>query len=93
MFLALNLSLFAVGFDLKPIKSELVKVDDIYGYIKDSDDIKLYSSGVVVQHFSNSQSIIARASVIDKNGLAKLEFSVFQLLSKMLCLYQMFYLK
>ena len=41
-FLALNLSLFAVGFDLKPIKSELVKVDDIYGYIKDSDDIKLY---------------------------------------------------
>ncbi|MBX1798096.1 plasminogen-binding N-terminal domain-containing protein [Campylobacter jejuni] len=82
-FLALNLSLFAVGFDLKPIKSELVKVDDIYGYIKDSDDIKLYSSGVVVQYFSNSQSIIARASVIAKeDGLAKLEFSVFSALKQ-----------
>lgn len=82
-FLALNLSLFAVGFDLKPVKSELIKVDDIYGYIKDNADIKLYSSGVVLQRFQNSQSIIARASVIaKKDGLAKLQFSVFSALKQ-----------
>lgn len=76
--LALNISLFAVNFDLKPIKAKLLKVDDIYGYIKDSPDIKLNASGVVIQNFKTSKSIIARASVVAKeNGLAKLEFSVF----------------
>ncbi|WP_373447879.1 plasminogen-binding N-terminal domain-containing protein [Campylobacter bilis] len=82
-FLALNFGLFAVELNLKPIKSELIKVDDIYGYIKDSPEIKLHSSGVVIQHFKNSQSIIARASVVAKeNGLVKLEFSVFSALKQ-----------
>ncbi|RQD69306.1 exporting protein [Campylobacter hepaticus] len=77
-FLVLNLSLFAFEFDLKPVKDKLLKVDDIYGYIKDSSNIKLYSSGIVVQHFKNSQSIIARVNVVAKeNGLAKLQFGVF----------------
>ncbi|MBZ7935419.1 MULTISPECIES: plasminogen-binding N-terminal domain-containing protein [Campylobacter] len=78
LFLTLNLTLFAANFDLKPFKTELLKVDDIYGYIKDSPEIQINSSGVVLQQFKNSKSIIARASVIAKeNGLAKLEFSVF----------------
>ncbi|MGH2304907.1 plasminogen-binding N-terminal domain-containing protein [Campylobacter taeniopygiae] len=78
LFLTLNLTLFAANFDLKPFKTKLLKVDDIYGYIKDSSEIQINSSGVVLQQFKNSKSIIARASVIAKeNGLAKLEFSVF----------------
>ncbi|MBZ7963917.1 plasminogen-binding N-terminal domain-containing protein [Campylobacter sp. 2457A] len=78
LFLTLNLTLFAANFDLKPFKTELLKVNDIYGYIKDSPEIQINSSGVVLQQFKNSKSIIARASVIAKeNGLAKLEFSVF----------------
>ncbi|MBZ7968635.1 plasminogen-binding N-terminal domain-containing protein [Campylobacter molothri] len=77
-FLTLNLTLFAANFNLKPIKTELLKVDDIYGYIKDSPEIQINSSGVVLQQFKNSKSIIARVNVIAKeNGLAKLEFSVF----------------
>lgn len=76
--LSLSISLFAVDLNLKPVKTELLKVEDIYGYIKDSSDIKLNSSGVVIQRFQTSKSIIARASVIAKEkGLAKLKFSVF----------------
>ena len=79
----LNFSLFAASFDLKPVKTQLVSVDDIYGYVKDSPEIKLNSSGVVVQSFSTSKTIIARASVVAKeNGLAKLEFSVFDTLEQ-----------
>ncbi|TKX31768.1 plasminogen-binding N-terminal domain-containing protein [Campylobacter estrildidarum] len=77
-FLALSISVFAVDFNLKPIKTELLRVDDIYGYIKDDPKIKVNSSGIVVQQFKTSKSIVARASVIAKeNGFAKLEFSVF----------------
>ncbi|EAI3823181.1 exporting protein [Campylobacter coli] len=76
--LSLSIGLFAADLNLKPVKMELLKVEDIYGYIKDSSDIKLNSSGVVIQHFQTSKSIIARASVIAKEkGLAKLKFSVF----------------
>ncbi len=76
--LSLSIGLFAADLNLKPIKTELLKVEDIYGYIKDSSDIKLNSSGVVIQRFQTSKSIIARASVIAKEkGLAKLKFSVF----------------
>ncbi|CDG57138.1 FIG00469741: hypothetical protein [Campylobacter coli 76339] len=76
--LSLSIGLFAVDLNLKPVKTELLKVEDIYGYIKDSSDIKLNSSGVVIQRFQTSKSIIARASVIAKEkGLAKLKFSVF----------------
>lgn len=76
--LSLSIGLFATDLNLKPVKTELLKVEDIYGYIKDSSDIKLNSSGVVIQRFQTSKSIIARASVIAKEkGLAKLKFSVF----------------
>ncbi|TKX32770.1 plasminogen-binding N-terminal domain-containing protein [Campylobacter aviculae] len=77
-FLTLSITLFAASFDLKPIRADLLKVDDVYGYIKDSPEIKINSGGIVIQQFKSSKSIIARASVIAKeNGLAKLEFSVF----------------
>lgn len=76
--LSLSIGLFAADLNLKPVKTELLKVEDIYGYIKDSSDIKLNSSGVVIQRFQTSKSIVARASVIAKEkGLAKLKFSVF----------------
>ncbi|EAI5930584.1 exporting protein [Campylobacter coli] len=76
--LSLSIGIFAADLNLKPVKTELLKVEDIYGYIKDSSDIKLNSSGVVIQRFQTSKSIIARASVIAKEkGLAKLKFSVF----------------
>ncbi|HEB9325869.1 TPA: plasminogen-binding N-terminal domain-containing protein [Campylobacter coli] len=76
--LSLSIGLFAADLNLKPVKTELLKVEDIYGYIKDSSDIKLNSSGVVIQRFQTSKSIIARASVIAKEkGLAKLKFSIF----------------
>ncbi|BEK36791.1 plasminogen-binding N-terminal domain-containing protein [Campylobacter coli] len=76
--LSLSIGLFAADLNLKPVKTELLKVEDIYGYIKDSSDIKLNSSGVVIQRFQTSKSIIARASVIAKEkGLAKLKFTVF----------------
>ncbi|EHD2940968.1 exporting protein [Campylobacter coli] len=76
--LSLSIGLFAADLNLKPVKTELLKVEDIYGYIKDSSDVKLNSSGVVIQRFQTSKSIIARASVIAKEkGLAKLKFSVF----------------
>ncbi len=76
--LSLSIGLFAADLNLKPVKTELLKVEDVYGYIKDSSDIKLNSSGVVIQRFQTSKSIIARASVIAKEkGLAKLKFSVF----------------
>ncbi|EAI3898479.1 exporting protein [Campylobacter coli] len=76
--LSLSIGLFAADLNLKPVKTELLKVEDIYGYIKDSSNIKLNSSGVVIQRFQTSKSIIARASVIAKEkGLAKLKFSVF----------------
>lgn len=76
--LSLSIGLFAADLNLKPVKTELLKVEDIYGYIKDSSDIKLNSSGVVIQRFQTSKSIIARASVIAKEkGLVKLKFSVF----------------
>lgn len=81
--LSLSMSLFAIDLNLKPVKMELLKVEDIYGYVEDSPDIKLNSSGVVIQRFQTSKSIIARASVIAKEkGLAKLKFSVFSALKQ-----------
>lgn len=81
-FVFLCASLFA-DFNLKPIKTQLLKVDDLYGYIKDSPEIRLYSSGVVNHSFEHSKSIIARVSVVAKeDGLAKLEFKVFDSLEQ-----------
>jgi len=75
--LALISNLFA-DFDFKPIETELLKVDDNYGYIKNSPKIKLGASGVVIADFNSSKSIIARASVVQKESdMAKLEFRVF----------------
>lgn len=70
-------------FNLNPVKTNLIKVDGSYGYVKDSSEISLYSSGIVMHNFADSKSIVARASVISKeNGLAKLEFKVFDSLEQ-----------
>lgn len=80
--LTLTLSLFA-DFSPKVFKTQLLSVDDTYGYVKDSPEIQLNSSGVVMHGFDDSRSIIARASVIAKeNGVAKLEFKVFSSLEQ-----------
>ncbi|TEY03437.1 plasminogen-binding N-terminal domain-containing protein [Campylobacter sp. US33a] len=76
-------ALFGGNFDLKTYKSQLLKVEDIYAYIKDDEAIKIGSSGVVSHQFKSSTSIIARAVVIEKkDGLAKLEFRVFDMLEQ-----------
>lgn len=77
-----SLSLMA-EFNLKPLSTTLLKVEDIYGYVKDNENLVPYSSGVVMYRFKESQSIIARAEVVEKkNGIAKLEFSVFDSLAQ-----------
>ena len=77
-----SLSLMA-EFNLKPLSTTLLKVEDIYGYVKDNENLAPYSSGVVMYRFKESQSIIARAEVVEKkNGIAKLEFSVFDSLAQ-----------
>lgn len=82
VLLALTLGLFA-DFNPKTFKTQLLRVDDVYGYVKDSPQIQLNSSGVVMHNFNDSRSIIARASVIAKeNGVAKLEFKVFSSLEQ-----------
>ena len=81
-FLVLTLNLFA-DFDFKVVKTQLLKTEDLYAYVKDDPRIKLNSSGIVMHNFDKSKSIIARASVIAKeNGMAKLEFSVFSSLEQ-----------
>ncbi|KAA6226672.1 plasminogen-binding N-terminal domain-containing protein [Campylobacter sp. LR286c] len=81
-FLCLSTTLFA-EFNLKPTTSTLLKVDDIYGYIKDDSNFIIGSSGVIIHSFGDSKSIVARARVIQKiNGVAKLEFSVFDALEQ-----------
>ena len=78
----MTLNLFA-DFDFKVVKTQLLKTEDLYAYVKDDPRIKLNSSGVVMHNFDKSKSIIARASVIAKeNGMAKLEFSVFSSLEQ-----------
>lgn len=75
--LIITLNAFA-DFNFKTIKTKLLDVDDMYGYIEDNPQITLHSSGVVVQSFEHSKSIIARVSVVAKeNNRAKLEFSTF----------------
>ena len=76
------MNLFA-DFDLKPVKSELLKVDGPHAYVRDEPGIRLHASGIVSHRFKHSKSIIARVSVIQKeNGLAKLEFKVFDSLEQ-----------
>lgn len=76
-------SFLLAEFDFKPVKANILETQDIYAYINDSEEIKLNSSGVVIQNFENSKSIIARATVIEKKeGLAKLELSVFSALEQ-----------
>ncbi|MCX2682539.1 plasminogen-binding N-terminal domain-containing protein [Campylobacter sp. MIT 21-1685] len=77
LFFAFTLNVFA-DFNSQVYKTQLLEVDDIYAYIQDSPQIRLYSSGVVVQSFENSKSIVARVRVIAKeDNRAKLELSVF----------------
>lgn len=79
----LFLSIYADNFDFKPFKTELVKAENAYGYVLDSPEIKLYSSGVVVHNFGTSQIILATVNVVAKeNGLAKLQFAVFDMLEQ-----------
>lgn len=76
--------LFAISVLFSDVfKTNLVKVDGIYGYVKDNENIKINHSGVITHKFDGLDSIIARVSVIEKkDGYAKLEFRVFDMLEQ-----------
>lgn len=87
IFFALLASIsFAVGaeFNLYEYAAKIQKVDsDGTALIKDSEYIQIGSSGVVLHKFGVDESIIARASVIEKNGnSAKVRFEVFDMLAQ-----------
>ncbi|MCR6570695.1 plasminogen-binding N-terminal domain-containing protein [Campylobacter insulaenigrae] len=72
---------YAKSFDL--IQTKLEKVEDIYGYVQDDPRILIHSSGIVVHSIENQDSIIARVSVVGReNGLVKLQFKVFDMLTQ-----------
>lgn len=75
--------IFLQAQEFNLIKTKLLKVEDIYGYVEDDPKIINHSSGIVVHSIDTQKSIIARASVIGReNGLVKLEFKVFDMLSQ-----------
>lgn len=75
---------FGAEFSLNQYKTVLIDVTDGVGTIADSPDIAVGSSGVVIHKFDDSQSsIIARVSVVSKNGgFAKVRFEVFDSLAQ-----------
>lgn len=75
---------FGSGFSMKEVDLTLLEVDNGYGIIADSDDITIGSSGVVIHSFdSHNESIIARASVVEKNGsTAKIRLELFSMLEQ-----------
>lgn len=63
--------------------AKIESIEDGVATIKDSADIVVGSSGVVVHTFGVDESIIARASVISKqSGVAKVRFEVFDMLAQ-----------
>lgn len=76
---------FAADFSLREYKTPIISIDaDDTATIIDSPDIQVGSSGIVTHKFSShDSSIIARASVIEKNGgFAKVRFEVFDTLQQ-----------
>lgn len=77
--------LFTQIVNAKPLFSEyettILSVDGRYATIKDSKDIFLSSSGIVMHSFDNSTStIVARVDVVEKkDGIAKLRFDVYKM--------------
>ncbi|PSM51769.1 putative plasminogen-binding protein [Campylobacter blaseri] len=71
-------------FNLPEYQTPLIKTENGYGEVLDSNDIVVGSSGVVMHTFGNGESsIIARAVVTEKKmGMAKVRFEVFDLLSQ-----------
>ena len=69
---------------LKSYETTLIDVERGMATIKDSETIVLGSSGIVTHKFDEEKStIVARASVIEKkDGMAKIRFEVFDLLSQ-----------
>lgn len=85
------LTVFAVLLSLSwgeslftPYKTTLLEVNGGTATVKDSDTLVIGSSGIVTHRFENNEAtIIARASVIEKNGKeATLRFEVFDLLEQ-----------
>lgn len=62
-------------------KTPLLSVEGRYATIKDSDEISLGSSGIIMHSFDESTStIIARVDVVEKKGgIAKLRFDVYKM--------------
>lgn len=86
IFLALLLgfsTLFAADFRLNEYAAQIESIEGAEAIIEDSPDIAIGSSGVVVHTFGVDESIIARASVVAKNGTtARVRFEVFDLLAQ-----------
>lgn len=64
--------------------TQLLSVDGRFATVKDSPDIFLGSSGVVLHAFdSTTKTIVARVDVVEKkDGIAKLKFNVYKDLSQ-----------
>lgn len=75
---------FATDFSMKEVDFTLLDVNGSYGIIPDSDEIVVGSSGIVIHKFdSQNESIVARVSVVEKNGAtAKLQFELFSMLEQ-----------
>lgn len=76
--------IFGADFFMKEVDLTLLDVKDGYGTIADSDDFVVGSSGVVIHSFdSHNESIMARASVVEKNGqTAKIRLELFSMLEQ-----------
>ncbi|MBR8463736.1 plasminogen-binding N-terminal domain-containing protein [Campylobacter sp. faydin G-24] len=77
-------TLLSADFNLNEYRSPIISIDeDDTATIIDSPEILIGSSGVVVHKFEYDSSIIARVSVISKNGgFAKVRFEVFDTLAQ-----------
>lgn len=71
------------AFDFKPIYSKVYDIDGKFIYIQDNPQIQVGASAVVMQKIKNANSIISRASVVQKSqGLVKLELKPFTMLEQ-----------
>lgn len=75
---------FGADFFMKQVDLNLLDVNGSYGIVADSNDIVVGSSGVVIHKFdTQNESIIARVSVVEKNGsTAKVQFELFSMLEQ-----------
>lgn len=74
---------FGVSFNMSEYAARIEAINNATATIKDSNDIIIGSSGVVIHAFGDDESIIARASVIAKDGVnATIRFEVFDMLAQ-----------